>query len=89
MQNEKVGGDAVLRDPISRVPLKWRRIRKSWHWVASGLMWMKAYQSETTVLQSDAEQMEKIMTTKMQQRLHSLTNGGEKRRVDFLQKSTK
>ena len=45
---QKVGGDAVLRDPI-REFLKVEEDSKKLALVASGLMWMKAYQSETTV----------------------------------------
>ena len=48
---QKVGGDAVLRDPI-REFLRAEEDSKKLALVASGLMWMKAYQSETTVLQS-------------------------------------
>ena len=83
---QKVGGDAVLRDPI-REFLKVEADSKKLALVASGLMWMKAYQSETTVLQSMLTNG-KDMTTKMQQRLHSLTNGGGKAPGGFLAKST-
>lgn len=83
---QKVGGDAVLRDPI-REFLKVEEDSKKLALVASGLMWMKAYQSETTVLQSMLTNG-KDMTTKMQQRLHSLTNGGGKAPGGFLAKST-
>lgn len=83
---QKVGGDAVLRDPI-REFLKVEENSKKLALVASGLMWMKAYQSETTVLQSMLTNG-KDMTTKMQQRLHSLTNGGGKAPGGFLAKST-
>lgn len=83
---QKVGGDAVLRDPI-REFLKVEADSKKLALVASGLMWMKAYQSETTVLQSMLTNG-KDMTTKMQQRLHSLTNGGGKAPGGFSAKST-
>lgn len=82
---QKVGGDAVLRDPI-RDFLKEEEDSKKLALVASGLMWMKAYQSETTVLQSMLTNG-KDMTTKMQQRLHSLTNGGGKAPGGFSAKS--
>lgn len=82
---QKVGGDAVLRDPI-REFLKTEEDSKKLALVASGLMWMKAYQSETTVLQSMLTNG-KDMTTKMQQRLHSLTNGGGKAPGGFSAKS--
>ena len=82
---QKVGGDAVLRDPI-REFLRAEEDSKKLALVASGLMWMKAYQSETTVLQSMLTNG-KDMTTKMQQRLHSLTNGGGKAPGGFSAKS--
>lgn len=73
---KKLGGEDVLRDPI-RDLLKVQGDSHILTLVASGLMWMNAYQAENTVLQHMLTSG-KEMTAKTQERLHSLTNGGGK-----------
>lgn len=71
-----MGGEDVLRDPV-RDLLKVQVDSCILTLIASGLMWMNAYQSENTVLQYMLTSG-KEMTAKTQERLHSLTNGGGK-----------
>lgn len=73
---KKMGGEDVLRDPV-RDLLKVQGDSHILTLVASGLMWMNAYQAENTVLQYMLT-TGKEMTAKTQERLHSLTNGGGK-----------
>lgn len=73
---KKMGGEDVLRDPV-RDLLKVQRDSHILTLVASGLMWMNAYQSENTVLQHMLTTGNQ-MSAKAQERLHSLTNGGGK-----------
>ena len=73
---KKMGGEKVLRDPV-RSLVNGSHSSQIYTLLASGLMWMNAYESETTVLQSMLSSG-KEMTAKTQERLHSLTNGGGK-----------
>lgn len=78
---KKMGGESVLNDPIRRIVKKLVDV-DTMTLVASGLMWMNAYQTEHTVLQHMLlHGME--MTAKAQERLHSLTNGGGKAPTAF------
>lgn len=83
---KKMGGEDVLRDPV-RALLKSEEDSKKLTLIASGLMWMNAYQSESTVLQSMLT-TGKEMTVKTQERLHSLTNGGGKAPSGFSVRSS-
>ena len=82
----KVGGEEILREPINDL-LKKNLNSMNLTLIASGLMWMKAYQSEHTILQhmltSGAE-----MSVKTQERLHALTNGGGKAPSGFAVRSS-
>ena len=72
----KVGGEEVLREPIRKILKEEQRVE----WltaISSALMWMKAYKSEYAILQHMVTE-EMSMTAKLQERLHSLSNGGEK-----------
>lgn len=83
---KKMGGEDVLRDPVLTL-LKSEEDSKKLTLIASGLMWMNAYQSESTVLQSMLT-TGKEMTVKTQERLHSLTNGGGKAPSGFAVRSS-
>lgn len=83
---KKVGGEDVLRDPIHNL-LKGNYDSQKLTLIASGLMWMNAYQSENVVLQHMLT-TGKEMTVKAQERLHSLTNGGDKASNGFDVKSS-
>ena len=83
---KKMGGEDVLRDPV-RTLLNGEEDSKKLTLIASGLMWMNAYQSESTVLQSMLT-TGKEMTVKTQERLHSLTNGGGKAPSGFAVESS-
>ena len=73
---KKVGGEEVLREPIRELLNNENTAYKyTLRIIASSLMWMNAYRLETDVLQHMLTNgME--MDAKIQQRLHSLTNGG-------------
>lgn len=73
---KKVGGEDALRDQVRDLE-KGNYDSLDLSLVASGLMWMNAYQSENTVLQYMLT-TGKEMTAKTQERLYSLTNGGGK-----------
>lgn len=83
---KKMGGEDVLRDPV-RDLLKVQGDSHILTLIASGLMWMNAYQTEHTVLQHMLT-AGKEMTAKTQERLHSLTNGGGKAPSGFDVKSS-
>lgn len=83
---KKMGGEDVLRDPVRNL-LKVEHDSQKLTLIASGLMWMNAYQSENTVLQHMLT-TGKEMTAKTQERLHSLTNGGGKAPSGFDVKSS-
>ena len=74
----QVGSEDALREPIREL-LKDNRERDFvfLSTLASGLMWMKAYQSEQTVLQYMLSNG-LHMTSKMQERLHALSSNGGK-----------
>ncbi len=88
---KKLGGEDVLRDPVR----DWLKTLEDSHMedsniltlIASGLMWMNAYQAEQTVLQYMLT-AGKEMTVKTQERLHSLTNGGGQAPSSFDVKSS-
>ena len=70
---KKVGGEDALRDSIREL-LKSNRDAETLTKIASGLMWMKAYQAEAMVLKHMLENgME--MSQKAQERLQVLSNG--------------
>lgn len=71
-----MGGEDVLRDSV-RSLLKVEQDSQKLTLIASGLMWMNAYQSENIVLQHMLT-TGREMTAKTQERLHSLTNCGGK-----------
>lgn len=83
---KKMGGEDVLRDPVRNL-LKVEHNSQKLTLIASGLMWMNAYQSENAVLQHMLT-TGKEMTAKTQERLHSLTNGGGKAPSGFDVKSS-
>ena len=69
-----MGGEDAIREPV-RSLLKQERSNLTLTLVASSLMWMNAYQTESIVLQHMLNNgME--MSAKAQERLHALTNGG-------------
>lgn len=73
---KKLGGEAVLRDSVRDI-LNNQRDYNILALVASGLMWICAYETEHIVLQHMlTHNME--MSSKIQERLYSLTNGGGK-----------
>lgn len=79
---KQMGGDDVLRNRVREMLKANTFDAKSLTMIASGLMWMNAYQEENMVLQhmlSTGQQM----TTKTQNRLHSLSNGGGKAPLGF------
>lgn len=78
---KKVGGEEVLRDSIREL-LKVQHSSEKLTLIASSLMWMNAYQSESMVLQHMLT-TGKEMNAKTQERLHSLTNGGGKAPTGF------
>lgn len=74
---KQMGGDDVLRDRVREMLKNCKYTSEELTMIASGLMWMNAYQEESMVLQymlSNGMQM----TPKTQDRLHSLSNGGGK-----------
>lgn len=71
---KKMGGEDVLRDFVRNL-LKEECNKKYLATVASGLMWMNAYKTESTVLQHMLTSNMQ-MTPKMQERLHALSTGG-------------
>lgn len=83
---KKMGGEDVLRDPV-RDLLKVEHNSQNLTLIASGFMWMNAYQSENTVLQHMLTTGVE-MNAKIQERLHSLTNGGGKAPSGFDVKSS-
>lgn len=83
---KKMGGEDVLRDHVRNL-LKVEANSNILTLLASGLMWMNAYQTEHTVLQHMLT-TGKEMSAKTQERLHSLTNGGGKAPSGFDVKST-
>ena len=83
---KKMGGEDVLRDPVHDL-LKEEQTSQKLTLLASGLMWMNAYKIENIVLQHMLT-TGKEMAAKTQERLHSLTNGGEKAPSGFDVKSS-
>jgi hypothetical protein len=83
---KQIGGEDALRDTV-RDLLKRGGDSYELMLIASGLMWMNAYQSENMVLQHMLT-AGKEMTAKTQERLHSLTNGGGKAPSGFDVKSS-
>lgn len=83
---KKMGGEDILRDPVRNL-LKIQGDSHILTLIASGLMWMNAYQTEHAVLQHMLA-TGKEMTVKTQERLHSLTNGGGKAPSGFDVKSS-
>lgn len=73
---KKVGGEASLRESIQNI-LKLNLSSEILTLIASSMMWMNAYQCEQMVLQHMLV-TGKEMSGKVQERLHSLTNGGGK-----------
>jgi hypothetical protein len=73
---KQMGGENVLRDYVHNL-LKQNYSAEDLTLVASALKWMNAYQTENTVLQHMLS-TGKQMSPKMQERLHSLANGGGK-----------
>lgn len=84
---KKMGGEKVLSDPI-RGLLKQSYSDENLSAIASGLMWMNAYQMEYKVLEHMLKSG-KPMTDKMQERLHFLTNGGGNTPDSFTVESSK
>lgn len=73
---KKIGGEDALRESIRELLKKQKDLEKL-QGIASGLMWMKAYQAESMVLKCMLESgME--MSSKAQERLQILANGGGK-----------
>ena len=74
-----MGGDKVIqnsiRDKITHFKYTNRNVQLTS--IASSLMWLKAYDSEKTVLQYMLDNGVQ-MPVKAQERLHSLANGGGK-----------
>lgn len=70
----KMGSEDVLREPL-RGLLGRSLNSRTLTLLASGLMWMNAYQSETDVLQHMLNNGIE-MSAKAQERLHAMTNGG-------------
>lgn len=71
----QMGGSNVLRDKINELLKNCQLSVEELTLLASGFMWMKAYNEESIVLNymlSNKVQM----TAKLQERLHSLSNGG-------------
>ena len=71
----QMGGSNVLRDKINELLKDCQLSVEELTLLASGFMWMKAYNEESIVLNymlSNKVQM----TEKLQERLHSLSNGG-------------
>lgn len=82
---KKMAGEDALRDVV-RDLLKEETDSHKLTLVASGLMWMNAYQSENIVLQHMLT-TGKEMNAKTQERLHSLSNGGGNAPIGFDVKS--
>lgn len=70
---KKMGSEDAIRDSVRNL-LKQQNDSHILTMIASSLMWMNAYQTETMVLQHMLT-TGKEMTEKTQERLHSLTNG--------------
>lgn len=74
---QKLGGEDAIREDVKQLIEKNAKNGNLLTSIASGLMWMKAYESEQRVLQhmlsSGLE-----MSMPLQQRLHALANGGGK-----------
>lgn len=82
---KKIGGEDVLREELKEMfedkfENKYNSIPLNL--IASGFMWMNAYQSENEVLQYMLASGY-TMTEKMQERLHALANGGGKSPTGF------
>lgn len=78
---KQIAGENALRDSIHGVISK-NSNTEVLTLLASAMMWLKAYQAETIILQymlSEGMQM----SAKMLERLHSLTNGGGKAPAGF------
>ena len=75
----RIGGEDALRDPIDDILRNGALAAdaESLSYISSSLMWMGAYQAEYKVLQHMLAQG-MPMRPKMQERLHTLTNGGGK-----------
>ena len=83
---KKIGGENALRESIRNL-LKVQRDSEKLHVIASGLMWMKAYQAESMVLENMLEKGMQ-MSPKEQERLQILANGGGKAPDEYRVKST-
>lgn len=71
---KNVGGEDALREPVREL-LKRQQDSQTLTMLASGFMWMKAYQMEAMILKHMLENgME--MSPKAQERLQILSNGG-------------
>lgn len=79
---KQMGGDDVLRDRIRDMLKSGTYSNEELTTIASGLMWMNAYQEENMVLQHMLAKGQQ-MTPKTQERLHSLSNGGGKAPAGF------
>lgn len=75
----QMGGDNVVQKNVRKMIKDFHYINKDMQLtsIASSLMWMKAYNSEKTVLQYMLDNGVQ-MPVKAQERLHSLANGGGK-----------
>ena len=75
----QMGGDNVVQENVRKMIKDFHYINKDMQLtsIASSLMWMKAYNSEKTVLQYMLDNGVQ-MPVKAQERLHSLANGGGK-----------
>lgn len=83
---KKIGGEDALRESV-RDLLKEQKDPEKLQIIASGLMWMKAYQAESMVLENMLEKGMQ-MSPKEQERLQILANGGGKAPDEYRVKST-
>lgn len=79
---KQMGGSDVLRERIRDMLKNNKFNNEELTMIASGLMWMNAYQEENMVLQHMLATGQQ-MTPKTQERLHSLSNGGGKAPAGF------
>lgn len=82
---QKLGGEAVIRDYVRNL-LKYKDDSATLSLLASSLMWMNAYQSESMILQHMLTAGNE-MNVKLQERLYSLSNGAGKAPNEFNVKS--
>lgn len=89
---KKMAGEDILRDAIRDLLKQKPNVQEpnsqELLLIASGLMWMNAYQSENMILQHMLASG-KEMPVKAQERLHALTNGGGKAPSGFDVSSSK